>query len=184
MKRSVQVLLGNSALLCVMILSCRGYVDQPVSVCDILNDLWHYRNKDVTVEGLVMETDEGPYLWELSKDRSNCNELSKLGKQWPTAIYVEFSDESYKATQDVLKDVREKIREEFKRGRIYGYLAKVRGKLYARIWTRIYYSDQFGHSGNGFGANACYAAKLDVKNIEPLRLVPEEEIRLAYPDKK
>jgi hypothetical protein len=139
----------------------------------------------VTVKGLIMETTEGVYLWDWHESSAKCDELAKRGIDWPSDIYIVLPESLDEAVKKNLDSIRTTIREDQRHGRIDGYVATVTGRLDARMWTRIkHVSEQLGYTGNGYGNAGACPAKIDVINISEIHLVPEEEIRRAYPSNR
>ena len=158
--------------------------EKPVSVCDVLSNLNHYRGKLVTIQGILRgATRHGWFLQDNAKDKP-CAAMEGQGRNWPPEISlaqfthgVDLEDGPANVESDTaqIESMLAAPKRIVKGRDDLMIVATFIGELRSRKGIRIIRTKEGWYQGDGYAQSGQYPALLVVKNVQDVKVVEKNK---------
>lgn len=175
------IILGAS-ILCLV--QAAVGTDYPLSVCEALSNLDHYRGRLVTIRGVLLGgSRHGWFLQESTSDRP-CPGFDQAGRRWPPALsVVEFTkgSEIEDGPTDFESDATQIRGMLSEPQRIVGNRADLAiavtliGKLRSRKGVHVQRAEDGWYFGDGYGQGGQFPAQLVLKTVKDAKVIKREQ---------
>jgi hypothetical protein len=150
-----------------------------LSVCDVLSKIDSYRDKIITVKGLVMGGGNHGHVLKDFEIKNECPQIAKSGRHWPSLVALSFPRTNtpfpdgpltFLPEYKEIKDFTEKDREIHQDVKLY-HLATFVGELRSKKDLNIDIVADDLYVGNGYAEGDQCPAYLVVKSITNVQVV-------------
>ena len=152
-----------------------GEPGNPMTVCQVLSDLGHYRGKFISIRGIY---EWGTHGWILSDnaDWQPCPTVEIQGHTWPPAIYLRVAQKDRKRIDAILSRSKQIVHEnnEKMNADIFSVIATFTGKLDYEDDVEIRRNEDGWYHGTGYGQEGMYRASLIIENVQKVSIVKKE----------